>query len=545
MQNENPRNKDDLKGVNKPNHPTWKENLDFYFSQYCGATSIHGVQYLGERGRSIVEKLVWIVIITIVWCICIYLITQTYNKWATSPVIVTFATTETPISKIPFPAVTISPEANANPEVFNYTDVLIRKVFDLNVTDEEEQYFQILSLMCDGSSFLLDEGGIEATGNLTIQLEDLLSKADIVPDTFVDGSFGMWHGKVTEELLIKTLGSAGLSLVFNSLDYTEIFNEFDDIYSHGLEAAPKRNSWSLDEGYSEEAGRDTFPRRAFSSGMNGGFMFVGATLEDDSKYSCNAPFSGYKVALHHPCELPDWDKHFRLPLDQAVLVAIKPRMITISETLKSYKPEDRKCYLNDERKLRFFKSYTQQNCLQECLLNTIFNVCNCLPFYMLGYGDIPICGPGSLPCINNATEQYTSNGEHQKCSCLPSCTSLEYDVEISQTDCDLNLVLSLNQKLKQKNLSLDIDFTSIHFSLLTVYYKEMQFLTSERNELYGYVDFFSSTGGLLGLFIGFSATSVIEILYFLTLRLRCNIRIYGKRFWSGSPELINNYSNAK
>lgn len=78
------------------------------------------------------------------------------------------------------------------------------------------------------------------------------------------------------------------------------------------------------------------------------------------------------------------DKQLRLPLDQAVLVAIKPRMITISENLKSYKPEDRKCYLSDERKLRFFKSYTQENCEQECILNKTLVTCRCAPFYMIG-----------------------------------------------------------------------------------------------------------------------------------------------------------------
>lgn len=63
-------------------------------------------------------------------------------------------------------------------------------------------------------------------------------------------------------------------------------------------------------------------------------------------------------------------------------------------------------------------------------------------------------------------------------------------------------------------------------------------MTSERHELYGYVDFFSNTGGLLGLFIGFSVTSAIEILYFLTLRIICNTKKYGKRVWSGDSELL-------
>lgn len=76
------------------------------------------------------------------------------------------------------------------------------------------------------------------------------------------------------------------------------------------------------------------------------------------------------------------DKHFRLPLDQAVFVAVKPRMITISENVKSYKPENRKCYLTNERKLTFFKSYTQENCEHECRLNATWSHCHCLPFYM-------------------------------------------------------------------------------------------------------------------------------------------------------------------
>ncbi|KAF2901092.1 hypothetical protein ILUMI_05095 [Ignelater luminosus] len=535
----------DLSVVNvyKPKNPTWKENLSFYFSEYCGATSIHGVQYLGERRRLLIEKIVWAVIITTVWCICIYLITQTYNKWVTSPVIVTFATTETPISDIPFPTVTISPEANADITVFNYTDVLIKKVLGSDVTDEEKQYFDALSLACQGFD-LMDDYGIGKTGNVTIELEDLLKILNVVvPVTFVNASYGMWQDQQGSELLTKTISSTGFSFAFNSLSHLEILNVPDDVETHS-KAAPKKN-WSLDEGYSKKAGRDVFPRRAFVSGMNGGFSFVGATLDGDSKYSCNAPLTGYKVTLHHPSEFPDWDKQIRLPLNQAVLVAIKPRMITISDKLKSYKPEARKCYLGDERKLRFFKSYTQQNCLHECRLNTTLNVCNCLPFYMLGFGGIPICGPGSISCVNKATEQYTLTEGNQKCNCLPSCTSLEYDVEISQTDCDLNLMMSLIAMLEQKNISLDINIRSAHLSLLIVYYKEMQFLTSQRNELYGYVDFFSNTGGLLGLFIGFSVTSFIEILYFLTLRLRCNISIFGKRFWSGSSELIDNYNSAK
>lgn len=66
----------------------------------------------------------------------------------------------------------------------------------------------------------------------------------------------------------------------------------------------------------------------------------------------------------------------------------------------------------------------------------------------------------------------------------------------------------------------------------------MQFLTQERNELYGPTDFWASCGGLLGLFTGFSFMSGLEILYYLTLRFICNIYKFGRNYWSGSEELL-------
>jgi amiloride-sensitive sodium channel len=73
---------------------------------------------------------------------------------------------------------------------------------------------------------------------------------------------------------------------------------------------------------------------------------------------------------------------------------------------------------------------------------------------------------------------------------------------------------------------------------LTIFFKDMQFITSERNELYGQTDFLANCGGLLGLFTGFSFLSIVEIFYFLSLRLICNVRKFGRHFWSGSEILL-------
>lgn len=69
----------------------------------------------------------------------------------------------------------------------------------------------------------------------------------------------------------------------------------NSILPYALKVGPKRNNWSPDEGYSKEVQSDTFPWRSFASGLNGGFKFIGITFDNYSKYSCNAPLSGYKV----------------------------------------------------------------------------------------------------------------------------------------------------------------------------------------------------------------------------------------------------------
>ncbi|KAK5641673.1 hypothetical protein RI129_010220 [Pyrocoelia pectoralis] len=453
-------------------------NLSLYFSQYCDSTSIHGIKYVGQRGRYLLEKLLWLVIVIGVFTICSILISKTYRKWQTSPVIVTFSTTEKPISDIPFPAVTICPEAKFNPEIFNFTDILLKQILN--------------------------------------QRKEL---------------------PILDEVLL-TFTSEGICYTFNMLPYDELLRDADDYITQSAKTQKRARKWSLDEGYPPGDYLGSYPRRTFLSGLEGGLVIDALhTNHSHLDYICDESLQGFKVALHHPCELPNMEKHFRLPLDDALFVGIKPKMITISEDLIGYKPEDRNCYLGNEKFLSLYKYYTQGNCLSECLANYTLQQCGCLAFYMPTTTSTETCGLGSIECVKIAKNETYSEFGHGRCNCLPSCTSLSYDVETSQTRWDWRKAFEV---LNRAGLSEFLpDEKGSHYSRINVYYKDLQFLSSERNELYGYVDFFSNVGGLLGLFIGLSVTSCIEILYFLTLRLVCNIRKYGRHVWSGEPDLIN------
>jgi hypothetical protein len=47
-----------------------------------------------------------------------------------------------------------------------------------------------------------------------------------------------------------------------------------------------------------------------------------------------------------------------------------------------------------------------------------------------------------------------------------------------------------------------------------VYFKENQFDVKKRSERFGFIDFISNCGGLMGLFMGISLLSIVEILHY-------------------------------
>lgn len=140
---------------------------------------------------------------------------------------------------------------------------------------------------------------------------------------------------------------------------------------------------------------------------------------------------------------------------------------------------------------------------------------------------IPICDTSfdTRVCVADAVLEYLqrdhilskrtrgmNSASAYGCDCLPLCKSLSYDAELSITDSKYSEYLGAFSGLQ-------FNHTENRFSRLVIFFKETQFITYKRYELYGPVDFLANCGGLLGLFMGFSLLSFIELVYFCSLRL--------------------------
>ncbi|XP_005176877.1 pickpocket protein 28-like [Musca domestica] len=512
-------------------------SLKEIYEEFCSNTSIHGFQYFGQR-RQRKEVGFWIIVFIITIYLCTSIIVKIYMKWCETPVIVSFSEKSTPIWSIPFPAITICPETKRA------------------LKEKDKDYGHLLaslqSYAAAGQTLSSNFSLKELHETLTLmhicrsEIDQFyeIPKLNLEPFDYFETMDGMlppmasylvlckWFGKFEncQNLFSKVYTDGGICYTFNSLKAQDLFRS--EVVQHQISEKERNDSrilnWSLEEGYASDVDLLTYPARVLSSGSDAGFQIYLQSFPQELDYTCNGAVQGFKILLHSPDATPSVAKHFvRISGDKEILIAVKPKMIITSKDISAYDPDRRRCFLNKERQLRFYKVYSQDNCERECLSNFTYSQCGCVRFSMPRFPEMEICGEDKIKCYRKAKEQLRlqqfseglkkANGPSMAdCNCMPACTSLDYDTEISEGIFDVE---STQRAFNVTNL-----FTG-KVSLVEIYFKENQFITSRRSELYGVSDLLANFGGVFGLFMGISILSVVELFYHCTLRLWSNMTL--------------------
>lgn len=245
-----------------------------------------------------------------------------------------------------------------------------------------------------------------------------------------------------------TLTEEGYCVTFNGLSASELLRtdvcQSEDTYVSEPHESPH---WTLEKGYSPQANLSSYPYRILGPGLSTGLSLILTSETKNTEYLCGGPVQGFKVLLHSAAEYPQVSKKFvRIPMDQEVMIAVKPQMISTTEGLRDYTPERRQCFFNHERYLQFFRVYTQDNCELECLTNYTLKSCGCVKFSMLRTNRTAVCETYNISCLLRAESDLLemdvvrhedeNTNFRANCNCLPACTSVQYDAEVTQTDFD-------------------------------------------------------------------------------------------------------------
>jgi amiloride-sensitive sodium channel len=109
--------------------------------------------------------------------------------------------------------------------------------------------------------------------------------------------------------------------------------------------------------------------------------------------------------------------------------------------------------------------------------------------------------------------------EQVNCNCFSPCDEVTYDADIIISNYQKDEI----EKTKTEKYD-EVIITCLQISVTLIFsdsvnaiyvvFKETKFMTLLRSERYGFIDFISNCGGLMGLFMGISILSIVEIFYY-------------------------------
>jgi hypothetical protein len=122
--------------------------------EYASVCTPHGIFYIFESDRWLLERGLWIVVVCILTGFAIGWSVSAYNSWKEFPILTSVATTGYPIEKVPFPSITICAQGAANDIVDaalfkQFERYLTKKKLNFTALSTEDQIEQTQSFLTD------------------------------------------------------------------------------------------------------------------------------------------------------------------------------------------------------------------------------------------------------------------------------------------------------------------------------------------------------------------------------------------------------------
>lgn len=240
--------------------------------EYLLSSSLHGLRYIGTTTLSVFERVFFSLSFLMVILLAGYFISNVYQKWTETPVIIGLDPVSTNIKDIPFPAVTI---CNMNQ---------VKKSFAEKLKTERDKV--ILDSICtQGDSLEEDEEQVEGKWSYIRQF--LLNSSQPCDDMIKLCKFGMITINC-EKYFSSVLTDEGLCCSFNSVHPNLLFKGFQqealvDTDDLGAEGDIAYMTWTPEGGYVDSDQRP-YPLPVPGPGSNMGLtLFLDA---DVANYYC-------------------------------------------------------------------------------------------------------------------------------------------------------------------------------------------------------------------------------------------------------------------
>ncbi|ESN92755.1 hypothetical protein HELRODRAFT_164856 [Helobdella robusta] len=249
-------------------------------------------------------------------------------------------------------------------------------------------------------------------------------------------------------------------------------------------------------------GKSKLPLKKYTAAV--GLQFILSGNESDDKFMRYSLFSGYKILVHEP--------------DMSVLSLRSGFQISYGEQVEIAVDVIKK--INNLSKINRMKSphgicdnssgYNPIKCELECLAREVVSSCGCRPIFIEGGGNVSICDYYQEQiCGTSVYLQYYANVSHKdNCFCPPMCHEITYKVSVDRSKISESF-LSSNKNEMKSNYVKFLTKNDIH---ARVYFRDMQYTEISTLEEYSATALLSDLGGALGLFLGATFLTIVEIM---------------------------------
>ncbi|XP_033639902.1 uncharacterized protein LOC117300278 [Asterias rubens] len=180
-------------------------------------------------------------------------------------------------------------------------------------------------------------------------------------------------------------------------------------------------------------------------------------------------------------------------------------------------------------------SYNRQRCLQVCYLQKVKEICNCAASMELDGDRCKLLDTEQDLCkqmIYFLHVHYLLN-----CSCETQCEDRLFEYSVSQSAWPseafrphlLRNIHFINERTKKIRSASDISRNLVR---LKVFYEELNYQETREIEAYSGTSLFGDVGGTIGLYIGFSFLTILEVfeLIIYLIRTKCCVW-FTRRHW--------------
>ncbi|XP_060647099.1 pickpocket protein 19 [Drosophila nasuta] len=470
-----------------------------YLKEYCATSSVHGIRYLTDPKLRVFERFLWLLILigTFICATIVYVdLTALYNS---ERVQTTIENTMQPIFFVPFPSVGLCLRSRLN--VLALENEATDLFLGANATQAKKELFQHFILSVSDIHFNDMRSLTKFFANETLAAN--LSQLDGIDVT-----------KVLEYTNLRCthifVECSWRSKPYNCCDIFELQRtELGYCWVFNSQISPKTIRMAKESKY--------YPRRL---SQNGPGTALEVYLRRNKSY-VRTNGHGVHIMVKQPQQ---WSDSARLlPVDSNNKISLNPRYTSSDVRTRSLSPRDRRCIFPDEIKDPLYKNlpgfvYWRGNCRSRCHQEHVVSRCNCSPtvlFPLSKEDNFTDCKASDFKCLYDhrmtfSVERLAREADYvddvyenaMTCDCLNSCEQLIYDTIHSSTAMG-------NNELDQDSYSMRID----------IFFQSPWFIKYQTHMRFTFVELLASFGGIIGLFLGASLLSAIELVYYFTIGL--------------------------